>query len=353
MPHDDPCVGFVDERSGQVCGRCRAGVARAWRVTGIGKGGSPDLRTTTFQITTYRGDGYVAPPGALVDNSTSILVGPANGGWTQFQSIPLDPGSVITAATLTITANVSVGSPYNYSIDASPTSSQTEAIFATFPVIARTAAKITGTLPSTTSGTAYTFDVKSIVQEILNGSYWARNGSILFFLEPTASGATFSFAALDNDSDLPFSSTTLSITYTVPGIGDAYINCFMGDHLLQRSIPDFQDNLFQACVWGTSIDLSAIGGPGNVGNIKLEWTSVEGDGGGDQWFLVLLGLPALGAAPADVAFYKLNAFAFSPIDNRPFRCLSPNTFWREDLLGGGNFPVPGLPDSLLVQPFWP
>lgn len=366
MPHDDPCVGFLDQRSGQVCGTCRSGIARAWKVTGAGKpttGGGGGSGSGTFRITDYRGDGYAEQTGGTVFDSTpDMIVGNAGEGptdtldaWVQFLSVPIPPGATITSATLTLQTSASQGPDLtlNWKLQGSPTSSQSEPADGGYYSLSRTTAQTTGSIAGIGASTNYTFDATAVVQEIVNGT-WAKNGSIMLFLQDNGSpsGGQALFKAMQSGDTPPQPTTSLAVSWTSIN-GDLYVAQFMGDHLLQRSIPDFQDDPFQACRWETSIDLSAIGSPFTPGSIKLEWTSVEGDGGGDQWFLILAGLPAEGASPPDVAFYKLNAFAFSPIDERPFRCLSPNTFWREDLLGGGNFPVPGLPDSLLVQPFWP
>jgi hypothetical protein len=362
MPHDDPCVGGLGQVSGQVCGTCRSGIARAWKVTGVGKpnrtGGSSG--SGTFFITDYRGDGYTDGVSALSDSAVTVLVSyaPTASAWFQFPNVPIPKNATVTTATLTLHLQApSFGGAQYYTLTGSPSSSQPEPTAAGWYGLPRTTSNLSGSVNTSglPAGTPFTFDVTAILQEIVTGS-WAANGSVLLFMDGViggggGGGGGVAWKALDSNADLPFTQTSLSVSWTTVN-ADLYIAQFMGDHVLQRSIDDFEDDPFQTCLWNTSIDLSAIGAPFTPGSIKLEWTSVTGDGGGDQWFLILTGLPAIGASPADVAFYKLNAFALGT-DQRPFRCLSQNTFWREDLLGSGNFPVPGLPDSLLVQPFWP
>ncbi len=364
MPHNDPCVGGLDQRSGGVCGTCRSGIAHAWKVTGVAKpnGTGGTSGSGTFRITDYRGDGFAERGVVTDDNSPNMNVGNGGGGptdtmdgWLQFPSVSIPRGATILSATLTLQTNTGQvpGSTLNWKLNGSPSSSQPEPNLSSYYSQPRTQFQTTGTIASLAASTTYTFDATTIVQEIVK-SGWAVNGSIMLFLQDDGSpaGNQAVFKAMQNGDPSPQPTTMLDVSWTTIN-ADLYVAQFMGDHVLQRSIDAFEDSNEIGCEWQTSIDLSAIGSPFTPGSMSLSWTSVEGDGGGDQWFLQLNGLPPYGAAPGDVAFYKLNAFAFSPIDDRPFRCLSQNTFWREDLLGGGNFPVPGLPDSLLVQPFWP
>lgn len=362
-PHDDQVVGWLDQRSGKPCGNC-VNVPRAWEIIGVGKsnpGTGSGAGSGTFSITDKTGDGTTDGVSLLSDSFVTVLVAwtPTANAWWQFLSVPIPPKARIAAATLTLTLNAAPQSALDqyFKLTGSPSSSQAEPTAAGWYGLARTASQVTGFVPGTSvTNQAITFDMTAIVQEIVSGS-WAANGSLMFFMDGQAppgggGGSGVAWKALDSNADLPLTSTSLAVSW-ISVDPNSYVNCFMGKHVLTRDQVAFANNGGLGCAWGCSIDLTPIGAPHTPGGINLSYTSVTGDGGGDQWFINLDGLPAIGASPPDVAWYKLNAFAFSPIDNRPLRCLTQNTFYREDLLGSGGFPAPGLPDTLLIQPFWP
>ena len=357
-PHDDAVNAGVSAQ-GQPCGLC-VNVPRAWQVTvGTAPGIPADSSgSATLFLTDFHQDGDTDGVSQLTDSSITALVAylPTANSWWQFLNAPIPKAAKITAATLTLTLigknSNSADTPYK--LTGSPSSSQAEPTAAGWYGLARTTTQVTGIIPfSSTIGTAFTFDVTQIVQEIVRGS-WTVNGSLMFFMDgeaPTGGGGGTGVAwhALDSNASLPFTDTSLSVSWAIDE--SDYAALFAGTHVLIRDVDAFEDNAATQCQWSCPIDLSSISSPGMEGSIQIIYTSVVGDGGGAQWFLIFAGLPAIGASPADVTVYKLNAFAFSPIDNRPFRCLTQNTFWREDLLGGGN--MPPTPDSVLLQPFWP
>jgi hypothetical protein len=127
----------------------------------------------------------------------------------------------------------------------------------------------------------------------------------------------------------------------------------MGEHILTRDVDRFRTDLFEPCQWKTTLSLAPIGSPFYFGTITLIFTTVGdiGSSGQTGWFVIITGLPAIGAAPADVEFYGERMFGFP--DTRPFRCLSRNTLYNGSASGFGSGNFEQMPDAIIVQPFWP
>jgi hypothetical protein len=71
-------------------------------------------------------------------------------------------------------------------------------------------------------------------------------------------------------------------------------------------------------------------------------------GGTGPWTVTFYGNTETAPGVDDIEVYSQNAFGFP--DTRPWRCLNPNTLYHTGL-GSGNFDH--MPDSIVVQPFWP
>ncbi len=123
--------------------------------------------------------------------------------------------------------------------------------------------------------------------------------------------------------------------------GTPYAGLFM-PQVLPRNVALFETDLSEPCQWTIPVNLYP------VANTQAFYGSMTLVASPTNWSLILVGNPAIGGLPADVAVYNQLHFNF---DSRPFRCLSANTFGLDDSLGSGNFT--GLPQTVVVQPFWP
>jgi hypothetical protein len=140
---------------------------------------------------------------------------------------------------------------------------------------------------------------------------------------------------------------------------DPYARLFAGRHVLTRTLKSFEsDFLSGTCQWAASIDLRSVAGPGFIGTIVLSETVISATGasaGIEDWYVIMSGLPAIGAAPPDVAVWWMHgsipALGNYP-DTRPFRCLSPNTFYPRQDAGSGGFLAAELPAKITLEPFW-
>ncbi|MBI3866829.1 MAG: hypothetical protein HY290_33535 [Planctomycetia bacterium] len=132
--------------------------------------------------------------------------------------------------------------------------------------------------------------------------------------------------------------------------GDPYADAFLGKQILTRDLRTFPTDTNADCLWVKGIDLTQLnGGTPAFGSIQLIYTSMDsglGTLGNTGWWVIFTGFHTTGF-PTDVEVYG----ALGGDTGRWWKCLKPNTLPRDDSKGGGNFPP--MPDSIVVQPFWP
>ena len=125
-----------------------------------------------------------------------------------------------------------------------------------------------------------------------------------------------------------------------PG-ASAYTQLYMAQ-ILRRDLTAF-NNFGHACQWVSLFDLFPVTGSHQFGSIVLLAAGSTG-----PWTVTFTGLDYPDPIPTDIEGYSQQAFGFP--DTRPQRCLNPNTLYHTGL-GSGNFDH--MPDSIVVQPFWP
>jgi hypothetical protein len=120
-----------------------------------------------------------------------------------------------------------------------------------------------------------------------------------------------------------------------------YTQLFMSQILL-RDFPSWTQYPY-TCQWTSIFDLFATTGIHQFGSILLLAGS-----GQLPWTVTFNGNTRTPPGVDDIEVYSQQAFGFP--DTRPWRCLNPNTLYHTGL-GAGNFDH--MPDSILLQPFWP
>ena len=341
-PHGDPTTGFVDQQSGSQCGQCLC-APRYWKLTAVAPGTTAPTSLTQY-ITDFTGDGWVTT-GFVSDSATTIQLGAPNySTWLQFPATGIAPGATITSATLSLKCAAGNVGNLPWILYGSPSASQSEPTAANYATLPRTAAATTGTIVNPTTGTTYTFDATSIVQELVKGSYWTNPGSIMLFLQDNGSAIAASFNALDSNANLPFLSTSLAIT--VAGTGpDPTVQQFLGDFVLQRELEQFttQRSPNGPCAWYSPVRTTAGGAGGYWALYFVVLTNLV-TGPSTQWYVT--------ANIAPFPVNDLNVYDFHSLPpNTLFNCLGPNTFYLD--ADGYGIAYPNFPASVYLEPFWP
>lgn len=136
------------------------------------------------------------------------------------------------------------------------------------------------------------------------------------------------------------------------GPPDPYTDLFQGPTILDRELKLFRSDSLDSpvCEWDAAIDLSSLLSPGfsATGGWTLYWGSIDSGIGTLSfvgWIAIAFGLTDIGS-PQSTQVYGWP-------DTQYWNCLGRNTLLPIPADNGGiGFP-PGMPTSVIVEPFWP
>lgn len=149
------------------------------------------MPTNTYYIGQGSDDGFVTDANAVDTSSNAVYIGdngpPQNAAWFSFRNIPIAAGT-ITNAVLSLTVAVCPSNVFIITKGAArSTVPATPTLYSDISGASFTTANRSDSLGFHSTGAVVTFDVTSIVNEIINAGYWSSGGCITLYMLNTAS----------------------------------------------------------------------------------------------------------------------------------------------------------------------
>lgn len=139
-------------------------------------------------------------------------------GFLRFSGLTIPAGATVTAATLTLTSQVTQTSPFPATtITASAEdNAAAPASYTDFAARTPTAASVAWTPSGWTAGTAYTSgDLSTVIAAVVGRPGWASGNALMLFWNPPTSGKMLFANGYEQGTGLP----SLSVTYTPAATG--------------------------------------------------------------------------------------------------------------------------------------